>query len=446
MAKTALCSDDSFSSYSFFIEALDLFSSSLPSIEKSPVECACKWVLRHQHKLKQAARSCSLKVKEALGLEDRHFDQVETDSEVTFRYRDLETQLTEPDRLRSKPEVSDLGFGKFFTDHMLKIYYHSQLGGWQRPMLVPFENISLHPAAKVLHYAIELFEGLKAYRGVDEKIRIFRPELNMRRMNKSAVTAGLPTFDGHELIKCLNRLVQVDQEWVPHGEGSSLYLRPSLIGIDGTLGVVQSDSALLYTILCPVGNYFKNNSSISLLADPAFIRSWPGGCGDQKMGSNYGPTIRVQRIANGKGRHQVLWLYGPDHQLTEAGTMNIFLFHIDENGEKVLATPPLNGLILPGIIRQSIIEMCAEWKEFRVEERVITMNDVIKLKNTDRLLEVFGSGTACIISPVSAIEYQDAVIDIPTTEHSYPVYKKIKENLEAIQYGHIKHPWAQPIE
>ncbi|XP_018570193.1 branched-chain-amino-acid aminotransferase, cytosolic [Anoplophora glabripennis] len=410
-------------------------------------QCACKWVLKHQHKLKQAARSCSLKVKEALGVDDRAYEQVETDSEYTFRYRDLTTKLADPNRLRSKPEVTELKFGQFFTDHMLKIFYHKQLAGWQKPIIIPFENISLHPAAKVLHYAIELFEGLKAYRGVDDKIRIFRPEQNMVRMNKSAFSSGLPTFDGYELIRCLNRLIQVDQEWVPHGEGSSLYIRPTLIGIDGALGVGPSDSALLYTILCPVGNYFQGTEdSISLLADPRYIRAWPGGCGDQKMGSNYGPTFRVQRLAVSKGRQQVLWLYGADHQITEVGQMNIFIFYIDDNGERVLTTPPLNGLILPGVIRQSVIQLCEEWKEFRVEQRTITMKEVIKLEKTERLLEIFGSGTAGVISPVSSIEYLGDVIEIPTTQHSFPIHKKIKEHLTAIQYGHIDHPWAQPIE
>ncbi|KAJ8945178.1 hypothetical protein NQ314_009310 [Rhamnusium bicolor] len=410
-------------------------------------QCACKWVLRHQHKLKQAARSCSLKVKEAFGAEDRNFEQVETDSEYTFRHKDLTSKLADPNRLRSKPDVKDLKFGKFFTDHMFKVFYHKQLGGWQKPIIIPFENISLHPAAKVLHYAIELFEGLKAYRGVDGKIRIFRPDLNMNRMNKSAYNSGLPTFDGYELIKCLNRLIQVDQEWVPHGEGSSLYIRPTLIGIDGTLGVAQSDSALLYTILCPVGEYFQGTTgTISLLADPRYTRAWPGGCGDQKMGSNYGPTFRVQRIATTKGRQQVLWLYGPDHQITEVGTMNIFMFYVGDDGEKVLATPPLNGLILPGVTRQSIIQLCEQWKEFRVEQRDITMNDVIKLKKKLELLEIFGSGTAAIISPVCSIEYLGELIEVPTTGHPFPLYKKIKDHLAAIQYGHIEHPWAQAIE
>ncbi|KAJ8878890.1 hypothetical protein PR048_019489 [Dryococelus australis] len=147
-------------------------------------------------------------------------------------FSDLAVRLAGPHQLQPKPETNALQFGQNFTDHMLKIHYYETLGGWQRPEIVPMESIVLHPAAKVLHYAVELFEGMKAYRGRDNKIRIFRPQLNMARMNVTAVRAGLPTFDGDELIKCLCRLVNIDQEWVPHSEASSLYIRPTLIGID----------------------------------------------------------------------------------------------------------------------------------------------------------------------------------------------------------------------
>ncbi|KAF7282634.1 hypothetical protein GWI33_002232 [Rhynchophorus ferrugineus] len=419
----------------------------------STKQCYCKLLFQFQHKLKQTSRACSLRVKEALPeslLEDRKYDNdeyEETDSEITFRFKDLTTNLCSPDQLRTKPDTADLKFGHVFTDHMLKIFYHRKLGGWQKPVIIPFENLSLHPAAKVLHYAVELFEGMKAYRGVDGIIRIFRPDLNMTRMNVSAQSSGLPTFDGHEMSECLKRLLQVDSEWVPHGEGSSLYLRPTLIGIDGTLGVQQSDSALLFTIMCPVGNYFDgNNDAVSLLADPSFIRAWPGGSGDKKVGSNYGPTIRVQKHAISKGRQQVLWLYGPDHQLTEVGTMNIFMFYEDEFGGKRLVTPPLSGLILPGVTRQSIIQLCEQWREFPLEQRSITMGELVKLQKRGKLLELFGSGTACIVSPIKSIEYMDELIEIPTTEHQNPIYRRVRTELQMIQYGHIKHPWAQPIE
>lgn len=179
---------------------------------------------------------------------------------------------------------------------------------------------------------------MKAYRGIDGRIRIFRPEMNMARMNATASRSGLPTFEAEEFIKCMSRLVSIDQEWVPHTEAASLYLRPTLIGIEPTLGVASSDSALLYTILSPAGSYFsklkkeESSGAVSLLADPRYTRAWPGGVGDRKMGSNYAPTIQVQKEAMKQGLQQVLWLYGDDHQVTEVGTMNIFMMFINSKG------------------------------------------------------------------------------------------------------------------
>ncbi|XP_069679436.1 branched-chain-amino-acid aminotransferase, cytosolic isoform X1 [Periplaneta americana] len=366
----------------------------------------------------------------------------------TFKFTDLTVQLASPEQLQPKPEVTDLQFGKNFTDHMLKILYHESLGGWQRPEIVPFENIVLHPAAKVLHYATELFEGMKAYRGVDGKIRIFRPDMNMERMNRSALRAGLPTFDGEQLIKCLCRLISIDQEWVPHSESSSLYIRPTLIGIDPSLGVAACGSAMLYTILCPVGSYFSGTGEnpVSLLADPRFIRAWPGGCGDKKMGSNYAPTIQVQQEAQGRGLQQVLWLYGEENLITEVGTMNIFMVFINDRGEKELVTPPLDGLILPGITRASILHLSREWNEFPVSERRISMAEVINLLGQNRLLELFGAGTACVVSPVASIMYNGENLQIPTVKQEYPLYARLRKTLTDIQYGYVPHPWAVPID
>ncbi|XP_043523275.1 branched-chain-amino-acid aminotransferase, cytosolic isoform X1 [Frieseomelitta varia] len=378
-------------------------------------------------------------------------DRKAVQSERSFKYADLTVRLAGPDQLQPKPDVSALAFGKYFTDHMLKIFYYEALGGWQIPEITPFENLVLHPASKVLHYAIELFEGLKAYRGIDGKIRIFRPELNMERMNNSAMRAGLPTFIGEELIKCCCRLISIDQEWVPHSTASSLYIRPTFIGIDPALGVASSKSALLYVIASPVGSYFKKtneNVGISLLADPQYTRAWPGGCGNYKMGSNYGPTIHVQKEAIEKGLQQVLWLYGEDNEVTEVGTMNIFMFFINDDGEKELITPPLtSGLILPGVTRNSILALATEWNEFKVSERKFCMGEVCRLLSENRLLEMFGAGTACTVNPISYIEYAGRPLHIPTMKHSNPIYKILLKHLSDIQYGVISdHPWAIPIE
>ncbi|XP_033326902.1 branched chain amino acid transaminase isoform X2 [Megalopta genalis] len=371
--------------------------------------------------------------------------------ERSFKYADLSVRLAGPQQLQPKPDVSALSFGKYFTDHMLKIFYHEALGGWQVPEITPLESLVLHPASKVLHYAIELFEGMKAYRGVDGKIRIFRPDLNMERMNRSAMRTGLPTFLADELIKCCCRLISIDQEWVPHSTASSLYIRPTLIGIDPTLGVASSESALLYVILSPVGSYFKKEggkAGVSLLADPQYTRAWPGGCGSYKLGSNYGPTLHAQREAVERGLQQVLWLFGENSEVTEAGTMNIFMFYINDDGEKELITPPLtSGLILSGVTRNSILSLAKEWNQFKVSERKFCMNEVCQLLSENRLLELFGTGTACTISPVSYIEYIGRPLHIPTLEHSDPVHKKFLEHLMEIQYGVIPdHPWTILID
>ncbi|KAH8292723.1 hypothetical protein KR018_007187, partial [Drosophila ironensis] len=386
-----------------------------------------------------------------------------------FRASQLAVRLASPEQLQPKPDNDEeLGFGRLFTDHMLKIYYHKSLGGWQRPEITPLENLVMHPAAKVLHYAVELFEGMKAYRGVDGKIRIFRPDMNMNRMNLAAQRSGLPTFEGKEFVQCLSRLLSIDSEWVPHTNTASLYIRPTLIGIDvsqerrpslaaklidhsnlqPTLGVASSDSALLYTILSPVGSYFKTGSSgaVSLLADPSYVRAWPGGVGNRKMGSNYAPTINVQKEAAARGLQQVLWLYGEDHQLTEVGTMNIFMFYVNEQGEQELVTPPLSGLILPGITRDSILRMTRQWGKFKVTEATITMPQVCELLNQGRLLELFGAGTACVVSPVNRINYMGQDLYIPTMEQEKPVHELIRETLTDIQYGRVDHPWSVVID
>nr|CAG4643916.1 EOG090X051P [Lepidurus arcticus] len=361
-------------------------------------------------------------------------------------YTDLEVQLGTPKDIRPKPDISKLVFGKFYTDHMFEVAWEDK-SGWGKPLISPLHNLPLHPGAKVLHYATELFEGMKAYRGVDGRIRLFRPDCNMERLLMTAKRASLPTFNSEEMIRCIKKLIQVDQEWVPHSESSSLYIRPTLIGTEPTLGVATPNSALLYVLLCPVGPYFASGfKPISLMADPQYVRAWPGGCGDAKMGSNYAPTIRVQKMAEKQGHQQVLWLFGEDHQLTEAGTMNIFVYMVNEQGEKELITPPLNGLILPGVTRRCFLELARKWGEFKVTERVITMAEMVKAHKESRLLEVFGAGTACVICPIANIGYQGENISIPTMEHAKPLNQRFLEAMNDIQYGRISHPWGVLID
>ncbi|XP_029901289.1 branched-chain-amino-acid aminotransferase, cytosolic isoform X2 [Myripristis murdjan] len=358
----------------------------------------------------------------------------------SFKAADLDIQLSLT--LKPKSDMSNLVFGSVFTDHMLTIQW-SATEGWQAPHIKPFGNLSLHPACSCLHYSVELFEGMKAYRGPDSKVRLFRPMLNMNRMAKSAERACLPAFDQSELLECIRRLVEIEQDWIPQSESVSLYIRPTFIGTEPSLGVKKPTNALLFVILSPVGSYFSTGiKPVSLWADPKYIRAWRGGTGDCKMGGNYGASICAQHEAVDNGCQQVLWLYGDDHQITEVGTMNIFLHWINEDGEEELATPPLDGIILPGITRQSILELTKNWGEFKVTERYLTMADLCCALKEQRIKEMFGAGTACVVCPVGRILYQGENLHIPSQETNSQLASRLVKELTDIQYGRTPSDWA----
>ncbi|XP_059361231.1 branched-chain-amino-acid aminotransferase, cytosolic-like [Carassius carassius] len=343
---------------------------------------------------------------------------------------------------KPKPDPTGLVFGTVFTDHMLTIEWILE-EGWQKPHIQPFGNLSIHPGCSALHYSVQLFEGLKAYRGPDNKVRLFRPLINMKRMLKSAHRACLPSFDGEELLECIRKLVEVDQDWVPHSDSASLYIRPTFLGTEPTLGVKKPSKALLFVILSPVGSYFSTGAKpVSLWADSKYIRAWRGGTGDCKMGGNYGASIYAQYEAVNYGCQQVLWLYGDDQQITEVGTMNLFLFWINENEEEELATPPLDGIILPGVTRQSILELACKWGEFKVSERYLTMADLRQALEENRVREMFGSGTACVVSPVGRILYKGENLHIPCEGVFPPLASRLLKELTDIQYGRTPSDWS----
>ncbi|KAG7215934.1 hypothetical protein INR49_031530 [Caranx melampygus] len=355
----------------------------------------------------------------------------------SFKAADLVIQLSSTPKARTDV----YSFGTVFTDHMLTIEW-SETEGWQAPLIKPFGNLSLHPACSSLHYGIQLFEGLKAYRGDDNRLRLFRPMLNMNRMAKSAKRACLPAFDQAELLECIRRLVEIDQDWVPHSDSASLYIRPTFISTEPSLGVKKPSSALLYVILCQVGSYFSGEEALSLWANPKYTRAWKGGTGDCKMGGNYGCALFAQYEALDYGCPQVLWLYGEDHQITEAGTMNIFLHWINEDGVEELATPPLDGIILPGITRQSILELTRQRGEFKVAERYLTMSQLHSALKEQRVKEMFGSGTACMICPIGHIIYQGETLHMPCQDKNSQLTSQIAKELMDIQYGRTPSDWT----
>ena len=365
----------------------------------------------------------------------------------TFRSEELRFEPASPSELRAKPPVEELGFGKHFTDHMLRIKW-TQAKGWEAPVICKLQNMEIHPAAKVLHYAQELFEGMKAYRGVDNEIRMFRPMHNMTRMLVSARRSCLPTFEPLELVHCLRKLIQIEQEWVPHTSSSSLYLRPTMIGIEPTLGVAPAAEAELFVILSPVGPYYSCGvQPVNLLADPDYVRAWPGGSGYSKMGSNYAPTLYISEIAAKHNCHQALWLYGPDEEITEVGAMNIFALFRQKSGQLELVTPSLeSGLILPGVTRRSVLELARQWEGVEVTERKLTLKEILKGAEDGTLVEMFGTGTAAIVSPVGNIFYRGKMVPLPVPSEDLSFAHKVMSTLTDIYYGKVAHPWAINIE
>lgn len=392
--------------------------------------------------------------------------QVEADQGIskyidTFRSSELEIVKCSAGELRQKPQPDKVpAFGHAFTDHMFRVDWDRE-NGWTTPLISKVHNLDLHPGAKVLHYAIEAFEGAKAFRGYDNKIRFFRLDQNVRRLLHSAQRLSLPEFEPVELIKCIHNLVALDQDWIPQTRGqqqlSSLYVRPTILGVEPSLGVASSKKAILYVLLSPVGPYFKTGfKPISLYADPNFVRAWPGGAGNTKLGSNYAPTIMVQKAAEKLGLQQVLWLFGEDMKLTEVGTMNVFVsykHHI--TGKLHLVTPPLSdGLILPGITRNSILDLARQWNDIVTEERYVTIGEMEQLIHENRLVEMFGAGTACIVCPISSIHLKGGqVLRIPYFDitkpsegaHENTLTRRILKAITDIQYGKVPHRWAQEL-
>ncbi|KAL9939326.1 hypothetical protein V8E36_002139 [Tilletia maclaganii] len=371
------------------------------------------------------------------------------------------------------PPNASLVFGQSFAPHMLVAQWSSSTG-WGAPRIHPYGPFHLDPSSVIFHYAPTLFEGMKAYKDVNGRVRLFRPDMNMKRMNTSAQAVSLPQFDGEQLIKLIKQLVAIDANWVPSAPGYSLYIRPTLIGTQAALGVAPSSEALLFVINSPVGPYYKTGfKPVALEADPARVRAWPGGHGQYKLGANYAPGIRSQMLAATRGYQQNLWLFrhrrsqaeAEEDWLTEVGTMNMFVAlrrKGDDEGIMELVTPPLNGIILPGVTRDSILSLARdhaagtsafpleglpEPDKFVVSEREINMREIIEARNEGRLLEMFGAGTAAVVSPVCRLGYQGDEIEVPVGEDGVgPVAKAMLSAITKIQLGQVDHPWSVLVD
>jgi len=321
--------------------------------------------------------------------------------------------------------------------------------GWLAPHIIPYQNLSLDPATCVFHYAFECFEGMKAYKDSAGRIRLFRPDKNMERFNKSAARIALPTFAAPALIDLIARFAQLEARFIPDQRGYSLYLRPTMIGTQQTLGVGPPGSALLYVIASPVGPYYPTGfKAVSLEATDYAVRAWPGGVGDKKLGANYAPCIVPQREAMSRGFQQNLWLFGDDEFVTEVGTMNMFAALVDRaTGQKELVTAPLDGTILEGVTRDSVLALAREKlapEGWRVSERKFTMKDLADASAEGRLIEAFGAGTAAIVSPIRAISWRGQLVQcgLRPDQESGEIATKMKNWMEARQYGDDEHEWS----
>jgi len=364
--------------------------------------------------------------------------------------------LTITSQPKEKTPLQELKFGKSFTDHMLEIDWSAE-SGWSNPKISPYHFFSISPAATTLHYGIECFEGMKAYKDKDGNVRMFRPDKNMARMHHSMTRLAMPSFNADGFLECIKCLLRTDESWVPSEEGYSVYIRPTAIGTSPYLGVEAAQHIKLYAILSPVGPYFKSGfKPVKLFADTVHTRAWPGGVGNAKVGGNYAAAILPAQLAASKyGASQVLWLFGEDHQITEVGAMNIFfvLKNKDGDGMELVTAPLTRGDILAGVTRDSILELARGWlnnngpghgriRNMTVSERWLTMNEIVQAQVEDRLLEAFGAGTAAVVSPVRSIVYKEREIVIPTGDNAGPVATQLWNVLRDIQYGHIDHPWS----
>ncbi|KAH0104933.1 branched-chain amino acid transaminase, partial [Aureobasidium melanogenum] len=356
------------------------------------------------------------------------------------------TKTTTPKELIPNDE---LVFGKHFTDHMLSLEW-TATDGWQAPRITPYQNLSLDPATCVFHYAFECFEGMKAYKDEKGNVRLFRPDKNMARLNRSSARIALPNFDSKAMIDLVKEFVKTDERFIPAARGYSLYLRPTMIGTQRTLGVGPPGSALLYTIASPVGPYYPTGfKAVSLEATTYAVRAWPGGVGNSKLGANYAPCIVPQMQAASRGFHQNLWLFeeGGEEWVTEVGTMNLFAAIINKDGKKELMTAPLDGTILEGVTRDSILELARERlfpEDWEVNERRFSVRELAEADKEGRMLEVFGAGTAAVVSPVRNIGWRDSMINcgLEADKEAGPIAQRMKDWIEGIQYGDEAHPWS----
>ncbi len=362
---------------------------------------------------------------------------------------DIEIIPIDESELKSKSILEhpeSLGFGNYFTDRMFVVKWNEK-NGWHDAKIKKYEDFKMDPATLVLHYGQEIFEGLKAFKGKNGDILLFRPLENVKRMNRSAERMSMPIMDENEMLEAIVKLVELEKDWVPDAKGASLYIRPTMIATEIGLGVRPSSEYLFFIILSPSGPYFKEGfKPIPLLATDKYVRAVPGGVGEAKTGGNYAASLKAKRLAKDYGCKEVLWLDAYNKKfIEEVGAMNI-AFVI--NG--VITTPRLDGSILHGITRKSVLEL-GKKMGFKVSEREISIHEIMEGVEDGSVSECFGLGTAASIAPVGEIKYLhygergEELTSVKFGDEPGEVSKMLYDELKAIQYGEKEPPFEDWI-
>ena len=350
--------------------------------------------------------------------------------------RPAELTITRTTTPKEKPDWDQLQFGRVFSDHMFVMDYEEGRG-WYDARIVPFGNFEMSPASLVFHYGQTVFEGLKAYKGKDGKIALFRPEQNMKRMNDSNDRLSMPNFDSEFVIDAMKQLVALDADWIPPRDGMALYLRPVMFATDAFLGVAPSKTYRFIVMTSPVGAYYESGMSpVKIAVENEYVRAVKGGTGAAKTAGNYAGAMKAQEVADQEGYDQVLWLDGREQKyIEEVGAMNVF-FKV--NGE--ILTPALNGSILPGVTRQSVIQLLKHW-DMPITERRISIEELHEAYVRGELEEAFGTGTAAVISPIGELYWKDEHMYINDGEIG-PVAQKLYDAITGIQEGKVDDPFG----
>ncbi|MFC3038751.1 branched-chain amino acid aminotransferase [Virgibacillus xinjiangensis] len=345
-------------------------------------------------------------------------------------------KVEQSDNKKEKPDTEQLEFGRSFTDHMFVMDY-SEPVGWHDARIVPYQPLTIEPSAMAFHYGQSVFEGMKAYHAQNGDIQLFRPDKNLARLNHSNDRLCIPPIDEEFVLKAIKQLVYMDKEWIPKAEGTSLYIRPFIISTEPYLGVAPSHHYKLIVILSPVGAYYKEGiNPVKIAVENHYVRAVKGGTGEAKTGGNYASSLKAQEVVGKQGYSQVLWLDGVEKKyIEEVGSMNVF-FKI--NGEVV--TPALNGSILSGITRDSVIEMLKYW-DIPVSERRISMEELYQAYLDGQLEEAFGTGTAAVISPIGELAWEGKKIHVNEGEIGN-VAKRLYDTMSGIQYGKVEDPFG----